>query len=315
MWFKTIFRRQTNTKEAPIFDEAFLRRMERLGLQAQRTLRGRPASGEHQSRQQIASPIFSEHRPYTTGDDLRYVDWNAYARQEHVLVKLGETEQDIDVHIMLDYSASMRWGKPSKLWVAQRLGGAIGYLALAHSDRLRLSYFNGDTLQSFGPVQGKSRIADMLNFINTTAGNAKQTQKQTSATQIVKLVQRYARQHPRGGLLVLCSDLLLSDGLAEALQALPPPRWQVVVVHLLDPEEIAPSLQGPIELEDNETAQRLALTIDSLSLETYDKNLRTWQERIAQSCARRGATYARLLTTWPLEKQIIPYLRLRRILT
>ena len=317
MWFRDIFRRRAKPGEAPLFDEAFLRRLERMGLQAQRTLRGNPTSGEHPSRQQMASSIFSDHRPYTSGDDLRYVDWNAYARQEHVLVKLGEAEQDVDVHLLLDASASMTWGAPSKLRAAQRLVGALGYLALAHSDRLRVVPFARGAGRSFGPTQGKARMGELLRFVADapSAMSPSTGSKVEGSTALTEVLRNHAHRHPRGGILVLCSDLLVPDGLEDGLRWLPPPRWQVLVLHMLDPRELHPELQGPLELEDSETGQRLPLTLDEMTLATYRRNVQDWQSRIAAICIRRGASYARIMTNWPLEQQIVPYLRTRRILT
>src|SRR5262245_60116710 len=133
MWFKNIFNRNSATAAQPLFDEAFLRRLERLSLQAQRTLRGQPSGGEHLSRHQLPATIFNDHRPYSAGDDYRYVDWNAYAHQEEIFVRLGEIEQSIGVHLLLDISRSMafpaappkRLGLPSKIHSAKRLIAAL----------------------------------------------------------------------------------------------------------------------------------------------------------------------------------------------
>lgn len=323
MWFKTIFRnnrrrggpqaagpepqrRPQPAADAPLFDEAFLRRLERLGLQAQRTLRGNPSSGEHPSRHQLPASIFSDHRPYSRGDDLRYVDWNAYARQEHILVKLGEAEQDVNVHLLIDASRSMAVGSPPRLRLAQQLAGAIGYLALAHSDRLQLIPFGPAAMRPFGPAQGKAHLVELLRFIAAI--------RPQPETNLATVLEQHARRHPQGGLLVICSDLLDAQGLDAGLRLLVPPRWQVLVLHLIAPEEIAPTLQGPIELEDSETGQRLELTLDAETLETYRRRVADWRAGLARSCARRGATYAPILSTWPIEQKIVPYLRARRLL-
>ena len=86
------------------------------------------------------------------------------------------------------------------------------------------------------------------------------------------------------------------------------------MLHLLDQRELRPELTGPIELEDAETGQRLPLTLDAATLAAYRRNVREWQERLAATCARRGATYVQVLAHWPLEQQVVPYLRARRIL-
>lgn len=292
--------------EARLFDEAFLRRMERMSLQAQRTLRGNPSSGEHPSRRRLPATIFSDHRPYTSGDDLRYVDWNAYARQDHVLVKLGEAEQDVHVHLLVDASRSMTVGSPPRLRLAQQIAGALGYLALAHSDRLQVVPFGPAALAPFGPAQGKAHTFTLLRYIERISPQPD--------TRLAPVVQQHALRNPQGGILVLCSDLLAPDSLEEALRPLAPPRWQTVVLHLLDQRDLRPELQGPLELEDSETGQRLALTLDEETLAAYRRSAAAWREDLARICARRGATYAPVMSHWPLERQVVPYLRVRRIL-
>ncbi len=300
-------RRRGPESLAPLFDEAFLRRLERLSLQAQRTLRGNPSSGEHLSRNQLPTTIFSNHRPYSHGDDYRYVDWNAYAHHEEVFIKLGEVEQNVPIHLLLDVSRSMAWGTPPKLRAAQQLVGALGYLALAHNDRLRVAPFGAAPLRPFGPTQGKGRLIELLRFVERLQA--------TETTSLARALGAYAGAHSHGGLLVLISDLLAPEGLDAGLRALPPPRWQVLVLHVLDQRELEPSLSGPLELEDAETGQRLPLTLDAATVAAYRRNVTAWRERIAEVCARRGATYAQVLTEWPVERAVVPYLRARRILT
>lgn len=326
MWFRTIFRRSRQTADGRqqtadaragsgrasavsprLFDEAFLRRMERMSLQAQKTLRGNPSSGEHPSRRQLPATIFSDHRPYSRGDDLRYVDWNAYARQDHVLVKLGEAEQDVHVHLLVDASRSMALGSPPRLRLAQQIAGALGYLALAHSDRLQVVPFGPAALKPFGPAQGKAHTFELLRYIERIAPQP--------GTSLGPVMQQHALRNPQGGILVLCSDLLAPESLEQALRPLAPPRWQTVVLHLLDQRDLRPELQGPLELEDSETGQRLALTLDEETLAAYRRSAAAWREDLARICARRGATYAPVMSHWPLERQVVPYLRVRRVLT
>jgi uncharacterized protein (DUF58 family) len=302
MWFKGIFNRKTSVDPAALFDEAFLRRLERMGLQAQRTLRGHPAGGEHLSLNRLPTAIFSDHRPYSPGDDFRHIDWNAYAHHQEIVVKLGEVEQSVGVHVLLDVSRSM----VPKLRAAQRLAAALGYLALAHNDRLSVVPFGVAPQPAFGPTQGKGRLIEMMKFIERL--------RPDQPTALARALMTYARSHERGGLLVICSDLLAPEGLEQALRALPPPRWQTLVLHLLDQRELRPDLSGPIELEDAETGQRLPITLDAATLAAYRRNVAEWQERMAATCARRGATYAQVLAHWPLEQQVVPYLRARRIL-
>jgi uncharacterized protein (DUF58 family) len=305
MWFRDIFRPKTKDSERPLFDEAFLRRLERLSFNANRALPG-GIVGAHSSTRQIPNTIFSDYRPYTHGDDLRYVDWNAYAREERIFVKLGETEHDVDVHILLDSSRSMDWGKPTKLRLAQQLVGALGYLALARGDRLRVAPFGEDLGRLFGPARGKGRVPELLRFIAETPPRQR--------TALVQAAASYARVAPRGGILVIVSDLLAPESLAEALRHFSPPLWQTLVLHLIDPAELKPQLHGSLELEDSETGERLPIMLDDETLAAYRRKLDSWLSYVQASATRHGATYARLLTSWPLERQVIPYLRARLFL-
>ncbi|HEU5087474.1 MAG TPA: DUF58 domain-containing protein [Roseiflexaceae bacterium] len=307
MWFKTTSRRkQAEPERTRLFDDAFLRRLEQLSLQVQRTLRGRPAFGAHPSRRQLPAIIFSDHRPYSAGDDYRYVDWNAYAHQEEIFVKLGETDQSIAVHLLLDVSRSMDWGSPNKLRSALQLAGALGYLALSYNDRLFVQPFGATTLRPFGPTNGKGRLIDMLKFLEGLRAD--------QPTALGDVLNNYAARFPQGGLLVVCSDMLTPETLAHSLRVLEPPRWQVLVLHVVDQREINPTPGELLELVDSETGERLPLSLDDETIALYKANLFAWQEELRTTCARHGATYAPILTNWPLERQVIPYLRLRQIL-
>jgi uncharacterized protein (DUF58 family) len=306
MWFKTTSRPEPAAPDKRLFDEAFLRRLERLSLQPHQALRGQPSLGEHLSRQQLPATIFSDHRPYSPGDDYRYVDWNAYAHQDQMFIKLGEIEQNVPIHLLIDVSRSMDWGQPTKLRSALQLVAALGYLTLTHHDKLTVQPFADQLLRPFGPAGGKTWLPQLLRFL--------EGQRSDRATAIAPVLQRYAAQHSRGGMLVICSDLLTPEGLAEGLRALPSPTWQILVLHMVDPHELNPPTGDSIELVDAETGQRQPVVLDRQTLEIFQRNLAHWQEQIRGACARRNATYARILSSWPFERQVLPYLHARRIL-
>lgn len=310
MWWKTISRRSAQTARAAhptgLLDEAFLRRLERLTLAARRSLRG-GLNGVHPSRRRLPAPTFSDHRPYSASDDLRYVDWNAYARQEHLFLKLGETEQDINVHLLLDRSRSMDYGQGDqhKLHYGRLLLAALGYLALTGGDRLHAAAFDADLDATWGPARVKARVLDLLGYAAAiTPGGA---------SRIEAVLEGYARRR-HGGLLIVISDLWSVRDPDALLRHLPPPRWQVLLLHLLHPDELQPRLSGELELEDSESAARLAISADPATLAAYRQRVQRWCELLAAACARRGATYERLTTDRPLERSVIPYLRLRQVL-
>lgn len=313
MWLRTIFRRR-RLREASVpqtaLDERLLRRVERLVLASARKLPG-GISGAHLSRRRLPAPTFSDHRPYTAGDDLRYVDWNAYARLDHLHLKLGEAEQDIRVHLLADSSSSMDWGDGdrNKLHYTRLLSAAIGYIALASGDHLRVRSFGAARAPGWGTASGRHRAAELLQFLGNMQPGGSQTIQAT-----LEQAARDLHPDPRGGLLIIISDLLHSDGLPDALLRFQPPRWQVLVLHVLHPQELRPELRGDAELLDSESQARLVLEIDRPALDQYVQAVHSWCDALADTLGRYGVAYARLATDMPLERAVIPYLRVRGVL-
>ncbi|MGH2522453.1 MAG: DUF58 domain-containing protein, partial [Anaerolineales bacterium] len=266
-------------------------------------LRGE-AAGQRPSLRRLPSNDFREHRLYLPGDDLRHVDWNASARAEHVFIKLGEQPKEATVHLLLDNSASMSWGQPTKLRAARRLAAGLGYLALNGSDRLVIEPLAGSHLP-FGPSHGKGRIPAMVRYLRGLAPGAR--------ADLASAIRRVGARQSRGGLAVLISDLLGVSGLEEVLDHFPLPKWQVLVLHLLHPAEINPMVRGEIELEDVETGARANYDLTPAVLDQYSAHVQTWCESIERACAEASAAYARVLADWPIEQAVLPYLQRRQV--
>lgn len=325
-----LFKRKAKMAPVPLFDEAFLRRMERLNYRTMPALRGGMV-GERRSRNLRPALDFSDHRPYVAGDDLRHVDWYAFARHKDLFVKLGEATQRIDIHLLLDASRSMGWepGEPyekapepvlSKWDMARRLAGALAYLGLAGGERVRVTAYAASLGEGFGPVQGKRQVMPTLNYLSDLAPSLVGGPEAEPGGGLATSLAAYARANPRGGLLLILSDLLdtaaaeaasEAEALAEGLRHLPAPRWQVLVMHLLTNQELHPTLTGDFDLEDVETEESLPFRVDEPTLAQYRLRVRRWCATLQAACARRGATYSQILAEWPLEQKIIPYLRQR----
>jgi hypothetical protein len=253
---------------------------------------------------------FREHRAYAPGDDIRYVDWKASARQEHVFIKQGEQQKAATIYLLLDCSGSMAWGAPPKSITALTLAHALGYLALAHSDRLVVLPVTGSLHQSpltpLGPLSGKGQAPLLGSYFQ-----AIRFQGQVDVTGALGGISR--REFSRGGLVLVLSDLLGVADLSAGLKALPAPAWKVVFCHLLHPDEISPELNGHFELQDIETGQKKRNSITSRVLATYRQKLDAWRENLAQICLERNATYTLLQTNWSIENEIISQLRHARV--
>src|SRR3712207_3527993 len=125
-----------------VFDEAFLRQLERLQLLMKKPVRG-GLKGGRRSVKRGQSVEFADYRDYTLGDDLRQLDWNVYARLERLFVKLFVEEEDVTVTLLIDASRSMASGRPQKLLFAKRAAAALGYIGLASEDRVAVSALAG----------------------------------------------------------------------------------------------------------------------------------------------------------------------------
>src|SRR6187401_2674827 len=128
--------------DSTVFDEGFLRQLERLLILMRSPVRG-GLKGGRRSVKRGQSVEFADYRDYALGDDLRQLDWNVYARLERLFVKLFIEEADVTVTLLVDASASMATGRPEKLLFAKRAAAALGYIALASEDRVSLSVIAG----------------------------------------------------------------------------------------------------------------------------------------------------------------------------
>src|SRR6185295_3401686 len=144
-----------------VFDEAFLRQLERLMLVTKKAVRG-GLKGVRRSVKRGQSVEFTDYRDYALGDDLRSLDWNVYARLEKLFIKLFVEEEDVTVHVLLDASGSMDGGSPDKLVFAKRAAAAMAYIGLASYDRVNIAVLQGRTARRFPPLRGTGRVFQVL---------------------------------------------------------------------------------------------------------------------------------------------------------
>ena len=293
----------SNHPTTPLFDESFLRKLDRLAILSRRALAGQ-LQGERRSPKRGQSVEFADFRPYAPGDDFRRIDWNAYARLERFFIKLFVEEEDLTVHLLLDASRSMDWGEPNKLQYAVRVAGALGYIALAGLDRVTVTAL-GTTDAQLSPRRGKQQAWTLFNFLQRV--NA------VGAVDLAAALRTYAASARRPGPLLLLSDLM-DDGWAAGLNALAAQGFEVTVLHLLAPQEVNPPLAGDLKLLDAETAATVEITADFDLLERYRQNLHDWQAEVARFCSARAMHYIPVETSIPFEQLLFAILRRRGVL-
>jgi uncharacterized protein (DUF58 family) len=299
----------------PLIDEAFLRKLERLALLSRRTAISE-SQGERRSAQRGQSVEFADFRPYVSGDDIRRIDWNAYARLERFFVKLFVEERDITLHLILDASSSMDWGQPHKLDYAIRAAAAVGYVALLGLDRVTAAILDG--IQGgirLPSLRGKQRANELFDFLASLERSTQKSrikQSPLSGTKLARKLATYAADHSPGPVLLLTD--LMDDGWYEGISSLAARGFEVTVLHILAPDEIEPDLSGDFKLLDSESSASVEITADFETLESYRQDRLHWQDEWRRYAAARGAHYLHASTQLPLEELLFSHLRIQGLL-
>ncbi len=274
-----------------LFEPGFVRLLGSVTPAGRRVPAGR-AAGQWRSRAAGSSVEFSDYRTYAPGDEFRRIDWNAYARLERLFVRLYRAEEDLSLTLLLDCSASMMWGRPSKGRLAAQLAGALAFIALQSGDRVELATCRGATIdQSLRNLRGEGatwsawRTLEALQFGGATDLNA--------------ALSGYARQFlTAAGMCVVVSDLFSPTGYQLGIDALLGRRQDVLLIHLLSPDEMQPpaDLIGEWRLQDSEPAAGAPVeaSITPGVLRTYRRLLAAFTDEATDFCRRRGITYIQL---------------------
>ncbi|HEX5015367.1 MAG TPA: DUF58 domain-containing protein [Candidatus Limnocylindrales bacterium] len=294
-----------NDIDPTVFDEAFLRQLERLLLLLRAPVRG-GLKGGRRSVKRGQSVEFADYRDYALGDDLRQLDWNVFARLEKLFVKLFIEEEDVTITFLIDASASMASGVPEKLLFAKRAAAALGYIGLASEDRVAISALGGRASRRHTSLRGSGRVFRLLSTLSAIEVAA-------GPTELVAAARHAAAQLSGRGVVVLISDLL--DPAADrVIRELAATRSELIVLHVLSPDELDPQLEGDLRLVDVETGDGIDITADLPTLDAYRERLAAWKQSFADLAAKRRASYVDLASGTHLNELIFAELRRRRVL-
>ena len=294
-----------NDVDPTVFDETFLRQLERLLLLMKSPVRG-GLKGGRRSVKRGQSVEFADYRDYSLGDDLRQLDWNVYARLEKLFVKLFVEEEDVTITFVIDASASMAADRPQKLMFAKRAAAALGYIGLASEDRIAVSVLGGRTARRQPSLRGSGRVFRLLS-------NLSAIQPAEGPTDLLAAARRAGAQLTGRGVLVLISDLL-DPSADRVIRELAATSAELIVLHVLSPDELDPKLEGDVRLVDAETGDGVDVTIDLATIDSYKARLTGWQAGFADLAAKRRASYVPLASDVPLADLVFAELRRRRVI-
>jgi uncharacterized protein (DUF58 family) len=263
-------------------------------------------AGLHRSPDFGFSQEFAEYRAYTPGDDLRHVDWNVYARTEKMFLKRYRGETNCQVTILLDMSRSMKFGSQGmeKIEYGRFLAACIAYLAHSQRDAAGIVIFDDDVRNFVPPSTRQGQLARILHAIDSG-----QIGTRTDFAHPFRHVQEF---HRRRGIVAAISDFWESP--EKIIKTVEPLRFrgtELILFHLLDPEELRPKLKHPVLLEDLETGDTLEVSPDYVAHE-YPAKIQAHIEDIKTRARSAGIDYFLIDTSRPLDGALREYLAIRK---
>lgn len=273
-------------------------RIANLSIKARRAVEG-VLAGIHKSPHRGASVVFVEHREYRPGDDLRLLDWRAYARSDRHTIKRFEQETQLRATLVLDASASMAYGEaPSKHEHAATLLAALGLVLVRQGDAAGVARVARDVIASLPP---RSRPAHLELVLAELAQPIAQGED-AAATDLRAALTRVAERAGRRGVVAIASDLLdLDEHALSPIDQLVHRGHEVWVFHVMHPDELELPFEGPtrfVGLEGEEP-----LDVDPVALrEGYRRELGAFLDRCRARCTAAGARYRLVRTDEPVER-------------
>jgi len=273
-----------------MIDSSFLDQLKKFSL----VINKRVTSSFKGQRKSIAlgkGMTFKDHRIYARGDDFRSIDWKVFARTDDLYIKNFEEERSLNVHILMDASNSMKFGKPiSKFDYASMIGVGMAYLAMRGNEKFQFSTFS-DNLEVFQPKRGMSQLASMIDYLNNL--------KTKGSSNLLEAVVHYKRLIGSKSMIVLTSDFLFdTDEIKEAIIRLG--KHQIKVIQVLDPVEKDLSLNGDFNLRDSETDAVMRTFIGQNLKSRYQKLLNDHSAKIQEACDSLGVEFIQVTTDVPV---------------
>jgi uncharacterized protein (DUF58 family) len=287
-------------------DPAVLAGISSLDLLARTVVDGFVA-GLHRSADFGFSQEFAEYRAYTPGDDLRHVDWNLFARTERCYLKRYRGESNSQLTVLLDASNSMQYtsGAPSKMDYARYLAAALFYLAIHNQrDAAGLIVFDEDVREYIRPSTRAGQLARLFAGLEEATPQAQ--------TDFAKPLQHLQNALRRRGIAIVISDFYESP--ETIMEDIAPLRFrgnEVILFHILDPQEIRPAMKQSAVLVDVETNQRIEV-IPEYTKTVYRARIDQHIEQLRSLARGGGMDYQLLVTNQPLDSALREYLTLRQ---
>jgi uncharacterized protein (DUF58 family) len=295
----------TADKPAPLLDPQFMARLDQLDILSRKLLAGK-MKGERRSKRRGQSVEFADYRNYTIGDDLRFIDWNIYARLDKLFLKLFMEEEDISLYILVDVSASCDFGNPNKAIYIKKVAAALDYIGLVNYNRVTIAAMADGIVAETGAMRGRRRVSQMIDFVNKLPTSG--------VSHFAESCKRFALANRHKGVCVVLSDFFVKEGFESGLRYVAGGKYDLFCVQVLSPQEIDPDLTGDLKLRDIEDNDMAEVSITQPLMKQYKSNLNAYCLSLKDYITRRGGTYLFTSTTVPFDTLVLNYLRERGLL-
>ena len=289
---------------ANFLDPAALMSIRNLELRARTVVEGF-WHGLHRSPYHGFSVEFTEYRPYTPGDDPRYLDWKLAGRTDRYFIKKFEDETNLRCHLLVDLSRSMSFGSwgHSKADYARTLAATLAWFLAQQGDATGLMTFDG-AVREYLPSRHRPGHLRQLMLALEKPAEGRSTELAAPLRRIVELVRKR-------GLIVLISDLFAPlDSLSGALSLLTASGHEVIIFQVLDPAELNFDFSTAARFEDLETGRDIFLE-PALAREKYVQRLSAHLDAVRETCQRLGIMHVQISSTQPLETVLFDFLKAR----
>lgn len=249
------------------------------------------SSGTRRARVRGRGVEFHEHRHYEPGDDPRSIDWTVEARLGQLVVRVSRAEGDLRLHVLVDTSASMSVGTPSKLHCARRVAAALCYVAVERRDAAGVSTFDDGVRSSVAPASGRSQLFRSFEILRRS--------RAAGPSAVDRALMAYGSAVTGPGLVVVVSDFLVPGGGLQGLRYLLHRRLTPAVVQVLAPEEASPPFDDETELIDLEDPAARPIVIDATAIDQYRRRLDAHAGALRDFCRAQRLPWLQLQSDMP----------------
>ena len=292
--------------QTSVLDPEILAKLSGLKVQVARVVEG-VLAGLHRSPRHGESVDFAEHKEYTAGDDPRHLDWRVLARSDRYYIKKYEAETNLKAMLALDFSGSMAYasGPFSKATYASLMAASLATILLRQGDSVGLILQGGTNPVHIPPAGRPEHLTDIVQAIESTSP--------LGPTHLQQIARQHIESTGRRGMLALFSDLFDPDpGLLGGLKMLAAKGHEVLVFHVLDPDEIDFPFEDPAVFESMEDERSLLVFPRQLRA-AYLSEMQSFLENTRRALAEGGLAYEPVRTDEPPHQPLLRQLSGRRL--